>query len=306
MFTNLLSLFITLFIICGPLAFFWLVRSTNKREKYRPSKRFRVEETRYDPDDPIYQFVEKLKQKKANTSNVDVNTRLVRECTQILSPVTASARDVIRLHRCLCAYNEFDLIIKMSVHYNLFSRAIKALGTKKHLKILKSMTNIKKTDKNKNKNNKDDEENKDNNNDSDDDKEFAQIGAFALTERGAGVLSGFVVETTARYDKDSKNFVINTPNARARKYWISQGRTCDYMIVYCKLIFDGKEHGIHAFLIKMNDYDIKTGDYGFIDHYVHQKLSSCFHPSFFFFILAQKKKKQTQKKKLEISGNSWK
>jgi len=31
------------------------------------------------------------------------------------------------------------------------------------------------------------------------------------------------METTAHYDKEKKEFIINTPNAKAQKYWITNG-----------------------------------------------------------------------------------
>ena len=31
------------------------------------------------------------------------------------------------------------------------------------------------------------------------------------------------METTAHYDKEAKEFVINTPSTKAQKYWITNG-----------------------------------------------------------------------------------
>ena len=53
------------------------------------------------------------------------------------------------------------------------------------------------------------------------------LGCFAFTEKGAGVLSGAFVETTAHFDPKGNNgdgeFVINSPTPSASKTWISQG-----------------------------------------------------------------------------------
>jgi hypothetical protein len=48
-----------------------------------------------------------------------------------------------------------------------------------------------------------------------------ELGCFALTEEGAGVLSGLVVDTIARWTPSG--YELSTPNERARKTWISQG-----------------------------------------------------------------------------------
>ena len=51
-----------------------------------------------------------------------------------------------------------------------------------------------------------------------------ELGCFAFTESGAGVLSGAGCETTAVYDATRDAFVINSPTTSSRKNWISQVR----------------------------------------------------------------------------------
>lgn len=48
------------------------------------------------------------------------------------------------------------------------------------------------------------------------------IGCFGLTELGYGN-NAVEMETTAIYDKESKEFIINTPHPLAQKYWITNG-----------------------------------------------------------------------------------
>lgn len=55
-----------------------------------------------------------------------------------------------------------------------------------------------------------------------DTQETGDLGCFAFTEIGAGVLSGAGVETTAEYDAIRKVFVINSPTHTSHKTWISQ------------------------------------------------------------------------------------
>ena len=55
------------------------------------------------------------------------------------------------------------------------------------------------------------------------------LACFAFTERSAGVLSGFSLKTTAKYDIVTREFILNTPSPADEKYWISQvwhGNTC--------------------------------------------------------------------------------
>ena len=79
------------------------------------------------------------------------------------------------------------------------------------------------------------------------------LGCFALTEKGAGVNSGLVVNTTAIWDPVARNFVLHTPDELARKAWISQGLTASQMVVIADLIVAGKSHGPHAFLMPLRD-----------------------------------------------------
>ena len=48
------------------------------------------------------------------------------------------------------------------------------------------------------------------------------IGCFGLTELGYGN-NAVEMETTAIYDKDTKEFIVNTPHPLAQKYWITNG-----------------------------------------------------------------------------------
>ena len=50
-----------------------------------------------------------------------------------------------------------------------------------------------------------------------------ELGCFAFTELGAGVLSGAGVETTATFDSASDSFTIHSPTPSSKKTWISQG-----------------------------------------------------------------------------------
>ena len=80
-----------------------------------------------------------------------------------------------------------------------------------------------------------------------------ELGCFALTEVEAGVLSGFIVNTTATWDQERGGYLINSPNNGAEKNWISQGLVACWVVVFADLIVNGKSHGPHPFLLRMRD-----------------------------------------------------
>eukprot|EP01064_Diplonema_japonicum_P011559 TRINITY_DN1897_c0_g2_i1.p1 TRINITY_DN1897_c0_g2~~TRINITY_DN1897_c0_g2_i1.p1 ORF type:complete len:496 (+),score=74.21 TRINITY_DN1897_c0_g2_i1:46-1488(+) len=111
--------------------------------------------------------------------------------------------------------------IRFTAQYNLFSGTICALGTPDQIEWLKAS------------------------------HDKGELGCFMLTEQGAGVLSGLVVEATATYDKSRKGFTLNTATDDSKKVWISQGLVADHGIFMANLLIDGKNHGPHGFLVDM-------------------------------------------------------
>ena len=62
------------------------------------------------------------------------------------------------------------------------------------------------------------------------------------------------MESTATYDKATKEFVINCPTTSSQKYWITNGAChANYAIVFCQTIVDGKNEGIHAFIVQIRE-----------------------------------------------------
>jgi len=84
------------------------------------------------------------------------------------------------------------------------------------------------------------------------------IGCFGLTELGYGN-NAVEMETTATYDKASKEFVINTPHPLAQKYWITNGAIhAKHIVVFAKLIVEGKNEGLHGILVRIRDNNMKV------------------------------------------------
>jgi acyl-CoA oxidase len=73
------------------------------------------------------------------------------------------------------------------------------------------------------------------------------LGCFAFTEKGAGVLSGAGMETTATFDRARDVFVIHSPTPSSAKNWISQGCFAQKAVILAELILDGKSMGGHLF-----------------------------------------------------------
>ena len=87
----------------------------------------------------------------------------------------------------------------------------------------------------------------------------AELGCFAFTEKGAGVLSGAGVETTATYNAGSDSFIIHSPTASSHKVWISQGLHAERAVILAELIIDGTKYGPHLFWARIGERGTKDG-----------------------------------------------
>ena len=79
------------------------------------------------------------------------------------------------------------------------------------------------------------------------------LGSFAMTEIGHGsdVAS---VATTATYDPQGEEFVIDTPFRAATKEYIGNAaRDASAAVVFAQLITAGVNHGVHAFFVPVRD-----------------------------------------------------
>jgi len=129
----------------------------------------------------------------------------------------------------LAAIIDPAMTTKMTVQFNLFGGTVLKLGTERHHKVLL--------------------EGIDNLND---------IGCFGLTELGYGN-NAVEMETTATYDNETKEFIVNTPHPLAQKYWITNGAVhAKHVVVMAQLLVNGKNEGIHAVLVRMRDDNLKT------------------------------------------------
>ncbi|KAH3826400.1 hypothetical protein DPMN_128304 [Dreissena polymorpha] len=95
------------------------------------------------------------------------------------------------------------------------------------------------------------------------------VGTYAQTELGHGTnLLG--LETTATYDRDSDEFVLNTPRLSSMKWWPGGlGKSSTHAIILAHLVIDGEKYGMHGFMVQLRSLEdhmpmpgLKMGDIG--------------------------------------------
>ncbi|KAG7310801.1 hypothetical protein JYU34_003629 [Plutella xylostella] len=95
------------------------------------------------------------------------------------------------------------------------------------------------------------------------------IGTYAQTELGHGTfLRG--LETTATYDPNTEEFVLNSPTLTAYKWWPGGlAHTANHCVVVAQLHSKGVNHGVHPFIVQIRDEDthmplpgVKVGEIG--------------------------------------------
>ena len=127
------------------------------------------------------------------------------------------------------SYHDLSLVIKFGVQFGLWGMSVYFLGTEKHHK--KYLKDIGTLD---------------------------LPGCFAMTETNHGSnVKG--IETTATYDHATKTIIIHTPSVQAKKEYIGNA-AChgQAATVFAKLIIDGKDYGVSAFVVPLRDKSGKT------------------------------------------------
>jgi acyl-CoA oxidase len=122
------------------------------------------------------------------------------------------------------AFGDLSLLVKIGVQFGLFGGAVLHLGTEKHHeRYLRAITSLE------------------------------LPGCFAMTETGHGS-NVQALETTATYDPETQEFVVDTPSEAARKDYIGNAARHGRMAaVFAQLIVGGEERGVHALLVPIRD-----------------------------------------------------
>ncbi|MEO6471296.1 MAG: acyl-CoA dehydrogenase family protein, partial [Aeromicrobium sp.] len=124
----------------------------------------------------------------------------------------------------MLAQFDMSLMVKAGVQWGLFGGAIENLGTKRHhdayVRDLISLD---------------------------------LIGCFAMTETGHGSDVQNLL-TTATYDLETQEFVVNSPSPSARKDYIGgAGKHATTAAVFAQLVAKGVAHGVHCFVVPIRD-----------------------------------------------------
>ena len=118
------------------------------------------------------------------------------------------------------AFGDLSVLVKVGVQFGLFGGAILQLGTKTHHDLYLADLISGRT-----------------------------MGCFAMTETGHGS-NVQALGTVARYDAETEEFVITTPDVASRKDYIGNAAVhAELAAVFAQLEVDGESHGVHAFVV---------------------------------------------------------
>jgi acyl-CoA oxidase len=116
-----------------------------------------------------------------------------------------------------------SVAIKMAVHLHLYMKTLINLGTAKHRHFVENAISI------------------------------TDFGCFALTELGHGS-NVRDIKTTAHYDPTKREFIINTPDDLAMKFWIgAAAHLANMATVFAQLYVKDKCYGVHAFIVPIRN-----------------------------------------------------
>jgi acyl-CoA oxidase len=124
------------------------------------------------------------------------------------------------------AYGDLSLLVMLGVQFGLFGGAILNLGTEPHHEAyLRDVITGR------------------------------MLGCFAMTETAHGSNVAHL-ETTATYDRDASEFVVNSPTPGSYKDYIGNAaRHGRWAVVFAQLVVGGVRRGVHALLVRIREDD---------------------------------------------------
>uniref|UniRef100_A0A0K8TTB3 Acyl-coenzyme A oxidase n=1 Tax=Tabanus bromius TaxID=304241 RepID=A0A0K8TTB3_TABBR len=147
-----------------------------------------------------------------------------------LIPPELSQRGYLEKTMYLMSINEAlhtvcpSLSVKIALGVGLFNNALHAMGTERHKKYYDAAWN----------------------------REIVTCMAITEVAHGSNTKS---IRTTAKYDPQTKEFIIHTPDFEAAKCWIGNlGKTATVALTFANLYTpDGVDHGLHGFLVPVRN-----------------------------------------------------
>src|SRR5260221_43515 len=122
------------------------------------------------------------------------------------------------------SFHDGSLLIKLGVQFGLFGGSIQQLGTEYHHRKYLAKT-----------------------------ASCELFGGFAMTEIGHGS-NVQALETTAVYDSEHREFIINSPSFSSGKTFRGNGAVDgQVMVVFAQLYVGAANHGVHAFVVPIRD-----------------------------------------------------
>lgn len=140
----------------------------------------------------------------------------------------------------MVGYADLSTMVKGGVQWGLWGGAVDALGTERHSHYVRDIIDLK------------------------------LLGCFGMTERGHGS-DVQNLETTATYDPETKEFIVDSPTPSAEKVYIGNAAKHGRMAaVFAQLYTPGvkESHGVHCLLVPIRDEDgnpmpgVTIGDHG--------------------------------------------
>uniref|UniRef100_A0A1L8DZ18 Acyl-coenzyme A oxidase n=1 Tax=Nyssomyia neivai TaxID=330878 RepID=A0A1L8DZ18_9DIPT len=178
---------------------------------------------------------EPLFAKPKTTPSVDEQKKIAAQQMMLIAkldivPPEVYAMGYLPRYRFLMSVNEAlhaicpSLSVKIALGVGLFQNALRAMGTEQHSWYYNAAWS----------------------------REI--VTCLAITEVAHGSNTKRI-RTTATYDVQNKEFIINTPDFEAAKCWVGNlGKTATTAIVFANLFTpDGQAHGLHGFLVPIRN-----------------------------------------------------
>jgi acyl-CoA oxidase len=150
---------------------------------------------------------------------------LMKEVGNFIMPFEQLRKDPIKFGIFMESINHFEigLSVRFAFHSVLYYNSLLFLGTEIHSEYIQRNLNL------------------------------DDWGCFGLTELGHGT-NVRSIQTTAHYNCETQEFILNSPNYESYKWWIGgAGRTANMSIIFAQLYTKGQCHGVHAFLTPIRD-----------------------------------------------------